>query len=298
MKSKFNFFMLTALIVAIAFSFASCGSSGGKTINSAEALKEYLDKQSANSPEKPITVTMSANAPMLEKISAAITASGKYVSLNLSGNVLTEIPENAFKGCVPLVGITIPDSVTSIGNFAFAGCTGLAFVTIPASVTSVGNQAFVGNIGHGGGKVFYYSKAGFTMTDSGEICHYLEAAPTDLGTLVWATSYKNISGTGTGIGTGRKNTALILAADATAPAAKACKDYSGGGKTDWFLPSKDELNMLYVCRNYMGEMGTYYWSSSQGNYFVNFAWGQHFTNGNQGNGNKDDAVYVRAIRAF
>jgi len=299
MKSKFSLFMAIALITVMAFSFASC-SNAGKTLNSAEALKEYLDKQPANSPEKPIRVTMSANAPMLEKIAAAITASGKYVSLNLSGNVLTEIPENAFKDCAPLVGITIPDSVTSIGNYAFANCTGLAVgsITIPASITSVGNQAFAGSIGPGGGKVFYYSQAGFTMTDSGEICHYLEAAPDDLGIFAWATSYKDINGTGTGIGTGRKNTAIILAADAAAPAAKACKGYSGGGKTDWFLPSKDELNLLYLSRNFVGNMVTdWYWSSSQ-KYDDGVAWEQDFYDGSQPIDYMDGYFYVRTVRAF
>jgi len=50
--------------------------------------------------------------------------------------------------------------------------------------------------------------------------------------LEWSLFNTNIDGTSTAIGTGRKNTAIILAKDATAPAAKACKDYISGGKTD------------------------------------------------------------------
>ena len=45
---------------------------------------------------------------------------------------------------LPLVKITIPDSITSIGNYAFEGCTGLTEITIPRSVTSIGGYAFDG----------------------------------------------------------------------------------------------------------------------------------------------------------
>jgi len=141
------------LATAIAFTMIACNKSGGgssvsvsggggKSFNSAEELKEYLDKQPANTPDKPILVTMNANAPMLEKISEAINSAGKYVSLNLSGNALTSIPSVAFfnestrKGCVPLVAITIPNSVTSIGEGAFRLCTSLTSVKFEGTIAS------------------------------------------------------------------------------------------------------------------------------------------------------------------
>jgi hypothetical protein len=107
------------------------------------------------------------------------------------------------------------------------------------------------------------------MTDTNEICHYLEAAPADMsGTLAWVSSVfssvPDISGMGRAIGTGRKNTTLILAVDANAPAAKACKEYSNGGKTDWFLPSQDEQNELPYNSYIDGlDVSNGYWSSSQ-----------------------------------
>ncbi|MDD6190035.1 MAG: leucine-rich repeat domain-containing protein, partial [Firmicutes bacterium] len=48
----------------------------------------------------------------------------------------------AFSDCASLKSITIPDSVTSIGNFAFYYCASLKSITIPDSVTSIGNFAF------------------------------------------------------------------------------------------------------------------------------------------------------------
>jgi len=147
------------------------------------------------------------------------------------------------------------------------------------------------------------------FADEGTTCHYLEAATTDMdatlnlvvGSIVW---YGNVSGmdtyTATGIGMGRRNTALILTTWPLSPAAMACNDYTQGSKTDWFLPSKDELNLLYVNRNFVGNLdGHRYWSSSgivtDGDVG---AWIQNFQyNGLYDVDNFDD-YSVRAIRAF
>jgi len=177
----------------------------------------------------------------------------------------------------------------------------------------------IGDTGPGGGKIFYVSAEGFTMTDDNSSAHYLEAAPADMPSflssgLLWASSSyttTGIAGTATAIGTGRKNTALILATDAGAPAAKACNDYSNGGKTDWFLPSKDELNELFVNRDYFDNLVGYfdiseynnrwYWSSSE--YDNENPWSQHFADDHNG-GNwgwffgKGNPYSARAVRAF
>ena len=57
-------------------------------------------------------------------------------------NSVTSIGEYAFFYCSSLTSITIPNSVTSIGNYAFYNCSSLTSVTIPNSVTSIGNAAF------------------------------------------------------------------------------------------------------------------------------------------------------------
>jgi len=146
MKSKKMIFGI-ALVAIFVFTAATCFSQsggGGRTLNSAEDLKKYLDSQPANSPDKPIRVTMAANGPMLPKIAEAINSAGKYVSLTLSGNALTTIPDEAFVRCETLTSVTIPDSVTSIGRAAFVQCTSLASVIIPNSVTSIGYGTFAG----------------------------------------------------------------------------------------------------------------------------------------------------------
>lgn len=48
----------------------------------------------------------------------------------------------AFQGCTDLIAVTIPDSVTSIGEYAFYYCGSLTSVTIPDGVTSIGDYVF------------------------------------------------------------------------------------------------------------------------------------------------------------
>ena len=55
---------------------------------------------------------------------------------------VTSIGNSAFAGCTSLTSITIPDGVTSIGDSAFYGCTGLTSITILGSVTSIGESTF------------------------------------------------------------------------------------------------------------------------------------------------------------
>jgi hypothetical protein len=175
----------------------------------------------------------------------------------------------------------------------------------------------LGDTGPGGGKIFYVSTTGFTvqMVNSAQnyTAYYLEAAPDDMETtLAWAstapTDYSETDIPDTDIersviGPGRKNTALILAIDANAPAAKACNDYSNNGKTDWFLPSLGELKQLFENSTSVGNLKMTvdnvnythnYWSSSQ--YLNNM--GDVWCLSGWHSQTKGVAYSVRAVRAF
>jgi len=153
----------------------------------------------------------------------------------------------------------------------------------------------IGDTGPSGGIVIY---------DKGSVSdgwRYLEAAPANQATSVrWSSTNIDVTGaTGTAIGTGKANTAAIIAAhtgDTANNAAKAAAAYIGGGKNDWFLPSKDELNEMYKVRTHLGISSGWFWSSSQSN--DNYVWIQNFGNGLQGYNGEGNNYGVRAVRAF
>lgn len=164
-----------------------------------------------------------------------------------------------------------------------------------APVTAYGY--FIGEIGPGGGIVFYRKNDGFIMTDTSETAYYLEVVPFILGNLPWASSRFtriNIAGTESSIGAGRKNTALILAVDADAPAASYCKILEG----DWYLPSLNELTELYEQSSLLDieiKYG-YFWTSDQ--YNNGSAVAKSFSNAGWHEQSKNDKYPVLAIRAF
>jgi hypothetical protein len=137
--------------------------------------------------------------------------------------------------------------------------------------------------------------------------HGLIAAKSDQSTGIrWNNgSYTTTGATGTAIGTGLSNTNKIIAsqgATATSYAAGLARAHNGGGYTDWYLPSKDELAKLYAMRllgfGYFASND--YWSSTEFDYGNGgLAWDQNFGNGQQRYDlDKSYTYYVRAIRAF
>ena len=161
----------------------------------------------------------------------------------------------------------------------------------------------IGDTGPSGVGIVFY------ITDGG--LHGLEVAPVDQRiSQVWieggSTQKTENGNTSTAIGTGLANSnAIIDQTGHTGSAAQVCRSYNGGGLTDWYLPSKDELNAILdnlvddgtgANSGVGGFAGATYWSSSEGS--SSHAWGQYFYFGFQLGYYKDYAVRVRAVRAF
>ena len=155
-----------------------------------------------------------------------------------------------------------------------------------------------------GGKVAYILVKGDPGYDV-NTQHGIIAATSDqsdqLIRIKWDKGTYTITGaTGTAIGTGLSNTNKIIASQgepAISYAAGLARAYKGGGYTDWYLPSKDELEKLSYTREIIGGfVNYYYWSSSEVD--LSKAWFQTFFSGRQSISVKGEPAIVRAIRSF
>lgn len=139
----------------------------------------------------------------------------------------------------------------------------------------------IGDIGEGGGIVFYHDEDGFKVYDGMggyEICHYLEMSYICLGSSQWLPDYVFVGFTRTEIGYGKANTYRILETVShleldkeNCAAYKASQYYSSSTEGEWFLPSYDELRLIYdnaweyleAGLRHGGGGGYSAWSSSQ-----------------------------------
>jgi hypothetical protein len=151
---------------------------------------------------------------------------------------------------------------------------------------------------YGGGIVFY-------VYDNGQ--HGLIAATVDQSTGVrwYAGAYTWTMAKADGVGAGKSNTAIIISnqgyGDGATYPARICNEYSvtvsGITYGDWYLPSRFELNLLYLQKTVVGGFANVgYWSSTEDSNL--YAWDQSFSSGGQLNVFKYLTHYVRAIRAF
>lgn len=205
-----------------------------------------------------------------------------------------EIPVNQALNQGKWVQLVLNGKTTTQWKFTKTG-----FVTVNASnlatteLLSLGLVSFQGTnlkIGkkYQGGIIFYLDSTGQ---------HGLIAAPTDQSTgIQWYNGSYKMTGTGTAASTGKANTVAIINKQGIGSyAAKLCDDLVLNGYEDWYLPSKDELNLMY--KNIGGFSGPApYWSSSE--HGSDRAWSMSFSNGYQGFNDKSLLLYVRAVRGF
>ena len=199
--------------------------------------------------------------------------------------------------------VTAGTNVTVTGS----GTTASPYV-VNATAGSVSTTFSVGDFAQGG-IVFWVDETGQ---------HGLVAAKEDQSTGVrwYAGTYGNTQAKGDGPFSGEANTSIIIAAqvaigdDGSTYAARICNELqvTEGGKTygDWYLPSKEELNLMYQNKATIdatagvnggsGFASAYYWSSTEGS--SSSAWEQAFDYGAQHTGSKVIPDGVRAVRAF
>jgi hypothetical protein len=149
-----------------------------------------------------------------------------------------------------------------------------------------------------GGKVGYVLQSGDPGYVAGESHGFIVTASDVTTSIAWGCNNVSLTGAdGTAIGTGNQNTTDIITGCGGSNAAKSCYDLVQNGYSDWYLPSKDELNKLYLNNGSIGMWtSTNYWSSSEVSSTTAYA--QIFSTGLQSAQGKTNTYRVRAIRSF
>lgn len=175
-------------------------------------------------------------------------------------------------------------------------CVGCTSMTPVESVTIYK----IGDTGPANGIIF------FDKGDYSDGYRYLEVAPVETErSLQWGAFNTPSGASSASLGDGKSNTTTIIAShrsvDEREYAAKYCENLEINGFSDWYLPSKVELDLLYWQISGLGigdfqGIGFGYWSSTE--YDETQAWGQGFHEGIQGRIEKTEQFLVRAIRSF
>jgi hypothetical protein len=231
-------------------------------------------------------------------------------SLTVDDIWLTGATKGALSGSGTKRSLAISDITVANGE------TVLVAVTSPAGCTIRGfplaavvyRESIIGSA-YDGGIISYLFQSGDSGWVEGET-HGLVAAAEDQSTVIaWITGGSTQStfngGTSTLIATGQANTAAMMGQTGyEGGAAKVCYDYTNiedgtGVFSDWYLPSKDELNKMYInlkSENVGGFSDENYWSSSE--QITTTAFAQSFGSGIQDSTTKSDNCRVRAVRTF
>lgn len=195
-------------------------------------------------------------------------------------------------------------------NYTITGTSQLLSVPYALYAANAGTATGGGNFTHyigeeyGGGVIFHLWK------DNAGVEHGLIVALTDQSiSQAWSNVASAEIGTSAqSLWDGLSNSNSIVGqAGHTSSAAKLCLDLVSGGQSDWYLPSIQELNMLwnnyYTVTRALSQISgaaqlsnSVYWSSSE--YGSNLAWYFHFYYGSSTFLDKDYTSYVRAVRAF
>jgi len=264
-----------------------------------------------------LTVPYALHAKTAESITGGINETDPVYSSSQAANITaTDITNlgnlsgtNTGDQQISRTGLTV--TLTNGGTYQDSINTYIAGDGIDITGTTISETKYqVGDFAQGG--------IVFWVDETGE--HGLVCAKSDQdggsGVRWFAGTYGNTQAKGDGPYAGEANTSIIIAAqvaigdDGNTYAARICNELqiTEGGKTygDWYLPSKEELNLMYqnkatidataTTNSGSGFASAYYWSSTE--YNINFAWLQGINTGSQGYSGKYGTGLVRAVRAF
>ena len=240
--------------------------------------------------------TTNTNGLVSLEIGAGTVVSGDFATIDWENGPYFIKTETAVEAPLTTYTITGTSQLLSVPYALYAANAG----------TATGGGNFTHYIGeeYGGGVIFHLWK------DNAGVEHGLIVALTDqsisqawsdvISTEIGASAQSSWNGLS-------NSNAIVGQAGHTSSAAKLCLDLVSGGQSDWYLPSIQELNMLwnnyYTVARVLSQISgaaqlsnSFYWSSSEG--YGSNAWGFDFSSGTTSNGSKSFTSYVRAVRAF
>jgi hypothetical protein len=207
----------------------------------------------------------------------AQTVTTKIVGAKLSNVVITS--GGAFDPCA---GVGVGDACSNgvlYGGTGYAGLGTFKYMTTP---------------GHCSGFVNNYTE--FTPTCTGATDDPVYQWANESGTTAWEVNTGVASTTD-----GASNTTTLAVNYTDTDAARYCQNmtYPAGGYTDWYLPAKDELNLILYAMHLAGKgnfVSSIYWSSTEVSLYD--VWSQNFNVGSQGYHLKRNYPYVRCVRKY
>lgn len=275
---------------------ATVGSTGTVSgVSAGTAMISYMVTNSCGSAVATQVVTVSAT-PSAGTISGPNTVAVRTtiaLSSTVSGGTWSS--SNTSVANVGTSGMVLGVAAgTVLITYTVGGSCGPIYATYSVTVSAI---SLTVGASYGGGKIAYILVPGDPGYIAGET-HGLIAAPSDQSTgMQWGCYGTLVGGTSTALGTGAANTAAVSSTCEALTAARLCADLVLNGYSDWYLPSRDELNKLYINRISIGGFATsYYWSSSDE--FAYSAWFIYFGNGGTSTYVKNYSHFVRAVRAF
>ena len=238
--------------------------------------------------------TESINCDMTNEPSAAITG-----CKNITANLLTNAPDddctagynNDYNTTCSRITANWSGAPTDSYNLTTNGAppTALVSATCPPPCVSSG----IGTV----------CADGTVYAGNNSTGYYYYTTPADQGLFTWLTN-NNTTATGATSSTdGSGNTAILEGiinppnAFAPSKAAEVCYNATDAGYSDWYLPAREELSVLYTNRAAIGNFSllNYYWSSTE--YDSTRANIINFQNGNLGTAySKWNNYNVRCIR--
>jgi hypothetical protein len=265
----------------------------------------------ANVPDAPtnITATLSNVGAVLVAFDAPASNGGASI---MSYSVISNPAGGTGTVAGPGSGSLILTGLNPATAYTFSvTATNAAGISAPSATSNtITPDIEIGNYFQGG-VVFYLAPSNTDLNGDGIADNGLVCAVEDQVRKRWYNGAHITTGaTGTAIGTGWANTQLIInvqGATETDYAAGIARAYQGGGYTDWFLPSKYELDEMYqnmatinaTAADFDGSnLNIVYYYNSSSEFDFEKAWMHHFNNGYWAKGFKQYSNCVRAIRAF